>query len=233
MIVATLLILAGTTVWDGVYTAAQAERGRDAYATRCSTCHGKDLEGGAGPALTGEQFFDNWREDSVKSLFSFIQTQMPQRAPGSLSAETYLDILAHVFSMNMIPAGSKALTSDALESIQFVGKDGPATIPKFALITIVGCLVKGSDDEWKLERVSAPARTRQEKPTPADVKSSAARSLGTGTFRLVYLDSLSPGFLPERHAGEKLHGQGYFLSNDKGDGLSVTWLETVASSCPP
>ena len=231
MIIATILMLAGTTVWDGVFTAAQAERGREAFATHCSSCHGKDLEGEAGPALTGEQFFDNWREDSVKSLFSFIQTQMPQRARGSLSAETYLDILAHIFSKNMIPAGSKVLTNDALESIQFVGKDGPAPIPKFALISIVGCLAKGNDDEWKLDRVSAPARTRQEKPTPAEVKSSATRPLGTGTFRLVYIDSLRPGFLPERHVGEKLHGQGYLLSNDKGEGLSVTWLEAVASSC--
>ena len=230
MIVATLLILAGTTVWDGVFTAAQAERGREAFATHCSTCHGKDLEGGAGPALTGEQFFDNWREDSVKSLFSFIQTQMPQGARGSLGAETYLDILAYILSKNMVPAGSKVLTNDALESIQLVGKDGPAPIPKFALITIVGCLAK-SGDEWKLDRVSAPVRTRQEKPTPAEVKSSTARPLGTGTFRLVYIDSLRPGFLPERHVGEKLHGQGYLLSNDKGEGLSVTWLETVASSC--
>ena len=232
MIVATLLMLAGTTVWDGVFTAAQAERGREAFATHCSTCHGKDLEGGAGPALTGEQFFDNWREDSVKSLFSFIQTQMPQGARGSLGAETYLDILAYILSKNMVPAGSKVLTNDALESIQLVGKDGPAPIPKFALITIVGCLAK-SGDEWKLDRVSAPVRTRQEKPTPADVKSSAARPLGTGTFRLVYIDALGPAFLPERHVGEKLHGQGYLLSNDKGDGLSVTWLETVASTCPP
>ncbi len=231
MLVATLLMLAGTTVWDGVFTAAQAERGREAFATHCSSCHGKDLEGEAGPALSGEQFFDNWREDSVKTLFSFIQTQMPQRARGSLSADTYLDILSYIFSKNMFPAGSKVLTNDALENIQLVGKDGPAPIPKFALISIIGCLAKGSDDEWKLDRVSAPVRTRQEKPTPAEVKSAAARPLGTGTFRLVYIESLRPGFLPERHVGEKLHGQGYLLSNDKGEGLSVTSLEAVASSC--
>jgi mono/diheme cytochrome c family protein len=232
MVAATLLImLAGSTVWDGVFTAAQAERGGQAFATHCSSCHGKDLEGGAGPALTGEQFFDNWREDSVKSLFSFIQTQMPQGARGSLGADTYIDILAHILSRNMVPAGSKVLTNDALEDIQLVGKDGPAPIPKFALISIVGCLAKGSDDEWKLDRVPAPVRTRQEKPTPAEVKSSAARPLGTSTFRLVYIESLRPGFLPEQHVGQRLHGQGYLLSNDKGEGLSVTWLETVASSC--
>ena len=38
-----------------------------------------------GPALKGQQFMDNWREDSVKSLFTLIQTSMPRRAPASLS----------------------------------------------------------------------------------------------------------------------------------------------------
>ena len=219
------------TVLDGVFTAAQAERGKGAYATHCSSCHSEDLEGQAAPALKDQQFVDNWREDSVNSLFTFIKTRMPNRAPGSLSTEIYLDILAYIFSVNMFPAGSKELTTDALESIDVVGKDGPSSIPKFALITIVGCLAKGADGEWKLEMVAAPRRTRQEKPTPAEVQASGGRPLGTGTFRLVYIDSLRPGFVPEPHVGHKLHGQGYLLSNDKGEGLSVTWLEDVASKC--
>src|SRR5262245_24903554 len=81
----------GRTVWDGAYTTGQAEGGKEAYATHCSSCHTEDLSGGAGPALKGEQFVDNWREDSVKPLFTFIQKNMPQGARGSLSEETYLD----------------------------------------------------------------------------------------------------------------------------------------------
>ena len=219
------------TVWDSVFTAAQAERGREAYELHCSSCHGNDLRGGAGPALQGLQFIDNWREDSLKSLFTFIQTRMPNRAPGSLSAKTYLDILVYILSVNMFPTGSKELTADVLESIDVVGKDGPAPIPEFALITVVGCLAKSGDDGWKLERVSTPRRTRQEKPTPAEIQASAARPLGTGTFRLVYLDSLRSTFFPEQHVGHKLHARGYLLSNDKGVGLSVTWLEPIASMC--
>ena len=219
------------TVWDGVFTAAQAERGREAYAVHCSSCHQDDLGGLAGPALKGQQFMDDWREDRVKSLFTFIQTRMPVRASGSLSEETYIDILAHILSVNTFPAGAKELTADAVGNIQFVGKDGPAPIPKFVLITLVGCLAQGSGNEWKLNNVSAPVRTRQEKPTPEELQASAAKPLGTGTFRLVYIDDLRPGFVPERHVGEKLHGHGYLLSNEKGDGLSVTWLEAVASTC--
>lgn len=218
------------TVLDGVFTAVQAERGKAAYAAHCSSCHIEDLSGLAAPALKGEQFLDNWREDSLKSLFTFIQTRMPQRAPGSLKPEMYVDILSYILSVNTYSSGSTELSADALGSIDLVGKDGPAPIPKFTLITFTGCLARAGD-EWKLENASAPVRTRQEKPADGEVKASAEKPLGTGTFRLVYLDSLSPGFLPENHVGHKLHAQGYLLSNEKGEGLSVTWLESVASTC--
>src|SRR5262245_55088342 len=171
------------TVWDGVFTAAQAERGREAYALHCSSCHGNDLRGGAGPALQGLQFIDNWREDSLKSLFTFIQTRMPLRARGSLDKEMYVDILTYVLSINSFPPGSKELTSDALGGTQLTGKDGPAPLPSFTLISVVGCLTE-SGDEWKLDKVSAPLRSRQEKPIPAEIQASAARPLGTGIFRL-------------------------------------------------
>src|SRR5262245_41871843 len=98
------------TVWDGVFTEGRGSRGKDAYMVTCSSFHSDDLEGLAGPTLKGPQFIDNWREDRVKSLFSFIQTQMPARARGSLNTETYLDILAYILSVNMFPAGSKELT---------------------------------------------------------------------------------------------------------------------------
>ena len=42
------------TVWDGVYTADQAERGRGFYAEHCARCHGGDLQGGEHRALTGD-----------------------------------------------------------------------------------------------------------------------------------------------------------------------------------
>src|SRR5262247_354538 len=124
------------TVWDGVFTASQAERGREAYALHCSSCHGNDLQGGAGPALQGLQFIDNWREDSLQSLFTFIQTRMPLRASGTLGEQTYLDILTYILSMNSFPAGSKELMNAALGHTQLLGKDGPAPIPKFALISV-------------------------------------------------------------------------------------------------
>src|SRR5437868_6355273 len=210
------------TTLDGVFTAAQAERGKEAYAANCASCHAKDLAGQAGPPLQGQMFMDNWREDSVKVLYGYISTRMPQRAAGKLPEQTYLDILAHILSVNMLPAGSAELKADALDNIQLVGQNGPSEIPKFSLISLVGCLMKG-ETEWKLTKASAPVRSHDEKPRPDDVKASASKALGTGEYRLVYIDDLRPGFIPERHAGEKMHANGYLLVNDKGIGLSLTW----------
>ena len=89
----------GKTVWDGVFNEAQARRGQEAYAMHCSSCHTEDLSGLSAPALKGDQFMENWREDSVKSLFTLIQTRMPRRAPASLSEETYVDIVAHILAV--------------------------------------------------------------------------------------------------------------------------------------
>ena len=218
------------TSLDGVFTAAQAERGSDAYAANCSTCHAKDLVGQAGPPLKGELFMDNWREDSVKTLFGYISTRMPQRAAGKLGQQTYLDIVAFILSTNMLPSGSTELTAESIGDIRLVGKDGPQPIPKFSLISLVGCLAKG-ETEWKLQNASEPVRAHDEKPRVQETEASMSKPLGQGEYRLVYVDDLRPAFAPEKHIGHKLHAQGYLLVNEKGIGLSVTWLEAVGSSC--
>jgi len=48
------------TVTEGVYSAAQAERGQEVYRSQCNECHGNALQGGSGPPLTGERFSSNW-----------------------------------------------------------------------------------------------------------------------------------------------------------------------------
>ena len=56
LILATTLIAAQEpprSVWQGVYTAVQSERGRSVYQASCGTCHGETLGGDIGPTLTG------------------------------------------------------------------------------------------------------------------------------------------------------------------------------------
>ncbi len=48
--------IAKKTTWDGVFTAAQAERGKQNFLTgRCGGCHKLDLTGDRGPALKGRR----------------------------------------------------------------------------------------------------------------------------------------------------------------------------------
>src|SRR5688572_16255401 len=103
------------TVWDGVYTEAQAARGKMVYENQCAICHGNDLAGTSAQALKGDTaFVEKWREDSVNSLFTRIRTAMPARAPGSLSDQNYLDVVSYLLQANSYPAGNEELRKDGL-----------------------------------------------------------------------------------------------------------------------
>ena len=58
------------SVWDGVYTEAQAKRGAAGYAEQCASCHGDQLTGGEmAPPLAGGEFLSNWNGLSAGELF--------------------------------------------------------------------------------------------------------------------------------------------------------------------
>lgn len=109
----------GSTVRDGVYSAEQAKRGRTTYDTKCASCH----DGGTmGPELWGEAFLANWDGKDLNAFFARIQSTMPEDAPGSLSENQALDVIAYVVQTNGFPAGEKALqTASALSNIKFAG----------------------------------------------------------------------------------------------------------------
>ena len=101
---------AAKTVWDGVFTAEQADRGAEAYKTACSECHGGDLMGdGFAPALTGADFQGNWNDLSVGDLFERIRISMPPSGPSSVTPEQKADIVAHLMHVNKYPAGQAEL----------------------------------------------------------------------------------------------------------------------------
>jgi mono/diheme cytochrome c family protein len=102
------------TVWDGVYTQAQADRGKAQYGMYCASCHSADLSGtGQAPPLSGADFLGNWKGQSADDLFEKIQTSMPGDQPGKLTRVQNADILAFLFESNGFPAGQKELPSDA------------------------------------------------------------------------------------------------------------------------
>lgn len=101
---------ADRSVWSGVYTSDQAERGKAAYAEQCAACHGASLAGvDMAPPLTGSAFLNNWNSTSAGDLFDRIHSTMPLNNPGSLSAKTTSDIEAYIFQANGFPAGQAAL----------------------------------------------------------------------------------------------------------------------------
>ena len=101
------------TVWDGVYTQAQAERGRERYRALCGYCHRDDLSGGGSeagaPALRGPFFLNQWRGRPLVDLFVTIGTTMPQQDPDSLRAQVVIDVVAYLLQQNGMPPGETEL----------------------------------------------------------------------------------------------------------------------------
>jgi cytochrome c len=113
------------SVWDGVYTVEQAERGRTAYMDVCASCHSKDLRGDStAPSLIEESFSFQWDNTTVGELFVRIRTLMPSDRPNSLSAQRYLDIVGFILQANKFGAGDKELEADldALNQIRITAK---------------------------------------------------------------------------------------------------------------
>jgi mono/diheme cytochrome c family protein len=81
-------------------------------------CHGAQLEGGAGPPLTGPNLTTLGTKThlSVGDMFTYIATNMPMNAPASLSKDEYVKILAYILKQNGYPAGSKPLTYQTASS---------------------------------------------------------------------------------------------------------------------
>jgi len=105
--------LYGRSVWDGVYTQAQADRGEEQFAEECASCHSDDLNGnGFAPPLAGPEFRAKWNRESVGRLFERLRTTMPDDNPGGLSLPAYVDITAFILSANSFPAGSTPLDGE-------------------------------------------------------------------------------------------------------------------------
>jgi mono/diheme cytochrome c family protein len=216
------------TVWDGVYSSAQATRGASMYASECSACHREGLPKRAAPAAEGGRFMESWAEDSLKSLFTVLKTTMPQSAPGSLSDAAYTDIVAYILKENGFPAGSEDLTPGALDAIRVQAKGGPEPVPNFALVRVVGCLTRGADKAWLVNQASEPVRTRNpNQDEDAKPEPNAAGPAGARSFKLLqlYLGS-------DSDSGREVEIRGFLVRVPNDDRITVTSIRKVAESCP-
>jgi mono/diheme cytochrome c family protein len=94
------------TTRAGVYSAAQAERGKMQYAVSCRSCH-------TAASHTGVTFAKWWKDRTLAELFGYMSTQMPKNDPGSLEPDQYADVVAYLLRMNAMPAGRTDLPPDS------------------------------------------------------------------------------------------------------------------------
>jgi hypothetical protein len=216
-------------VWDGVFTTAQADRGKQSVA-RCQGCHGPELAGtDRAPALKGNGFLANWEDGSVNRLFLKVRDTMPPMNVDSLSPETKLDIVAFLLRENGFPTGGSdlALNADALDGLQIVKKGADAGAPNFALVQVVGCLAR-DHAQWTLTNASEPAVTRDSAPSAAALKSAEAKPLGRQTFGLVSVDAATKtGALD----GRKVEARGLLYRDGSYADLNLTSIKALASGC--
>lgn len=205
-------------IWQGVYTTAQAERGRATYASTCSRCHNPDLSGDRGPALKGERFMTTWGGGSVGRLFEKIRDTMPVFATSTIDEATKLDVVTFILQTNGFPAGDKDLAIADLEPIQILAQGEQPKAQNFARVAVFGCLTRGDASRFVLTNASEPAVVTD---------NAAAPIPSPGTGRVVLLNT--PQFNPETQVGQRVEARGLVYRDDRDTLLTVTGLKVVGS----
>ena len=218
------------SIWDGVYTTAQAGRGKATFDVSCSRCHNSDLSGSErGPTLVGDKFQANWLDGSLEALFSFIRDQMPQGSANVVSDDSKADVLAYILQRNTFPPGATELTANGtrLDTIQILRKGTAPGLQNFSFVQVIGCLESGSGNRWVLTHSSARPGDRERVVSAAELERARTRALGDDTYTLV---SATP-FAPAKQQGHKVTAKGLLYRQPGDNRLNVTALETVAETC--
>ena len=100
------------SVKDGVYTAAQADRGQTVFRSKCASCHAPNR-------FTDDLFYTSFAGKALWEMFDVISDSMPEDNPGSLKKEEYADVIAYLLKLNNFPTGETDLPidKDALSAI--------------------------------------------------------------------------------------------------------------------
>lgn len=101
--------IAGSVGNQGWYSTDQAAQGEALFKAKCSVCHGANLQGGAGPALAGNQFFLRYKGKPLSALWSTVHTEMPLNAPGTLTSSQSLSLVAFILQKNGFPSGASPI----------------------------------------------------------------------------------------------------------------------------
>ncbi len=94
------------TIWDGVFTSAQANRGQETAQAVCFACHSQS-------EWTNPMFIRVWSGRPIHQMWENLRMTMPYDSPGRLSAQEYSDVVAYMLELNGAPAGETELPADA------------------------------------------------------------------------------------------------------------------------
>ena len=216
--------LDGQTVWDGVFTKTQVERGLSTFLANCANCHGEDLRGTpARPSsLVGDSWMGNFQTQTAEDLFNFLSTRMPNATPGSLTSPEYLDLAALILSSNGMPAGETELTAESAVGVTIIPEDGELVpLQNATLIRVVGCLAE-DDSGWVVNNATLPQRITNSGVGPND----ADVALGDESFPLLFV------LLPlDEVIGHRVSVSGLSEGIGAADGINVTTVDSVTETC--
>jgi mono/diheme cytochrome c family protein len=211
----------GKTVWDGVYTDAQAERATGTFSATCARCHTLSADGNR--PLSGDKFWEGYTQKTVADLLTFVSKNMPNGQGGTLSAGTYNDLVALILKSNGFPAGATEVAPETVANVAIIPKDGPGELPANTLVRIVGCLGPKSGSDWTLTNATEPERTDKTAAGAED----ATRPLGTRTTALKFVLGRQ-----DQNIGKRLSVTGLLLGKGGADGLNVSTMNRVGETCP-
>jgi hypothetical protein len=170
----------------------------------------------------GSAFWEGYSQKTVGDLLTFVRTNMPSGAEGSLAPSVYSDLVALILKSNGLPPGATELGPTTTAHLKIVPKDGSTALPTNSLARIVGCLTKSGSD-WVLTNATEPERI-----DAAGVgKEDATRSLGTGKITLKFVLSRLDSYV-----GQRMSASGILIGTGGADGLNVSSVTRVAPSCP-
>lgn len=223
--IASLFAQEPPPIWKGVYTVAQADRGRSVVEAHCGECHHDDLSGGEGPALVGSAFMVKWEMQSVERLFHKIRDTMPEAGSSEVSNAQKIDTVAYILQQNGFPAGSTELTeAPALAEVRMLPKTGASVPRPGSLVQAVGCLQKNATG-WILAASTDPQVTTRDALAPEEKQALSAAPPGTSTIELI---GIYPG--PDLVQNTVLV-KGLFISRPAGARINVTSTELVHLKC--
>ena len=226
---------------ESAFTADQANRGEQIYASRCSACHGENMAGlEMAPALAGANFRKIWESQPLLALANRIRTTMPPSAPNSLSVSQLTDLTSFILRANEVRAGNIALTlaiggGAAPVSAVPSGKAEWTTYGADLASTKYSPLDQINKDNFAKLQIAWRLNTNNFGPTPDRLYSAtplfvngvlyttagSARSvvaLNPGTGQILWMYQLDEGvrgqFAPRRGAGR---GVSYWSSPDGSD----------------